>query len=73
MILGKLHPPLPKDFRDRPLAALNAVRNTHASVTAARDGKTGNLGTPIFDPRNSLEVPEGVLGHPEMPPEDARE
>ena len=63
MVLTELNSPLPKDFRDRPLAALDAVRNTYTSVAAARDDKAGNLTTPVIDPCYPLEVSEGVLGH----------
>jgi len=58
MILCKFHPPLSKDFRNRLLTALDAVRNTHPSVAAARNGETGNLDTPAIDPCYPLEVSE---------------
>ena len=73
VVLGEVDAPFTEDFRDGPLAALDAIRDANAPVAAAGEGETGNLGTAVFDPCNPLEVSQGVLGHAEVPPEDARE
>ena len=72
-VLGEIDAPLTEDFRNGPLAALDAVRYANAPVAAAGDGEAGNPGAAVIDPCDPVEVPQGVLGHAEVPPEDARE
>ena len=73
MVLTEVDAPFTEDLRDSPLAALDAIGYANAPITSAGDGEAGNPGAAVIDPCNPIEVPQGILGHAEVPAEDARE
>src|SRR4030042_7080366 len=73
MIFGEVNAPLTHDLRDGTLPALDAVRYAHTPVAATGEGKTGDLGTVIFDQFDTVKVSECVLGHAKLPPKHTRE
>jgi len=73
MVLRQVDAPLTKNLRDGPLPALDTIRNADTPVAAAGKGKPGKLGTAVLDHCDTVKVPERILRHAEMPPEDTRE
>ena len=70
MVLGEVDTPLTENFRNGPLATLDTIRNAHAPVAAASKGESRDLSAAILDQFDPLKVPERVLWHAEVPPED---
>ena len=62
-----------KDLRNRPLAALDAIRDPYAPIAPTGKGETGNLGRPILNSCDTFKMAECVLGHAAVPAEDAGE
>src|SRR4030042_2298552 len=73
VVFGEIHAPFAENLRNRPFAALDAIRDPYTPVTASGKGQAGNLSTVVLDQRDTFKVSERVLRHAAVPPEDARE
>ena len=73
MVLGEVDAPLAEYLRDSPLTALDTIWDAYSSVATAGEGEAGNLGTAILDQCDTVEVPECVLRHAEVPSKDSIE